>query len=132
LGCRNVSQLLIPVDFDLNRFFESIMEYADIVNHHKYANNYDYNRTILLMNQEKMLDNGFVLLRESDQLFSPLAMVYYTRFTEEIEVTAFIEKNYNQIQAIVGKNHIPFGKAQCPQLNDYADGVDTMVWLEKL
>lgn len=129
LGCRNVSQLLIPQDFDLNRFFEAIMGFGDIINHHKYANNYDYNRTVLLMNQEIMLDNGFVLLQESDKLFSPLAMVFYKRYTSAAEVQDFLQTHADDIQATVGAGFLPFGKAQQPGLADYADGVDTMEWL---
>lgn len=132
LGCRNVSQLLVPQDFELNRFFGAIIPYADVVNHHKYANNYDYNKAIHLMNQEQILDNGFVLLKESDELFSPLAMVFYHRYANAAEVEAFVEKQEGNIQAIVGNGYIPFGQAQSPGLDDYADGVNTMLWLEKL
>lgn len=131
LGCRNVSQVLIPRDFDLDRIFEAIVPYGDIINHHKYANNYDYNRTILLMNLEKMLDNGFVLFRESDQLFSPLAMVFYHRYDNKDEVESFLRNHKQDIQAVVGQDYLAFGKAQCPNLDDYADGVDTMKWLSE-
>jgi len=132
LGCRNVSQLLIPKDFELNRFFESIVSHGDIVQHHKYANNYDYNKAIHLMNLQEILDNGFVLLRESDELFSPLAMIFYHRYENESEVAAFLEKQHENIQAITGHGYIPFGMAQKPGLNDYADGVNTMAWLTTL
>lgn len=132
LGCRNVSQLFIPKDFELNRFFEAIVPYSEVVNHHKYANNYDYNKAIHLMNLEQILDNGFVLLKESNELHSPLAMLFYHRYRNLQEVNDFIEKNSENIQAIVGQNYLPFGKAQEPELNDYADGVDTMRWLSEL
>lgn len=130
LGCRNVSQLLIPKSFDINRFFGGIIHHSDVVNHHKYANNYDYNKAIHLMNQENILDNGFVLLKESDELFSPLAMIFYHRYEHPSEVEAYIEKHRENLQVIVGKQFVPFGQAQCPLLSDYADGVDTMKWLE--
>ena len=132
LGCRNVSQLFIPKNFELNRFFEAIIPFSDIVNHNKYANNYDYNKAIHLMNQVPILDNGFVLLKESDEMFSPLAMLFYHRYENQKEIESFLVKNKNNIQAIVGKNYINFGKSQCPKLTDYADGVDTMNWLGNL
>jgi hypothetical protein len=132
LGCRNVSQLLIPEDFNLDRFFEAIVDYSEVVNHHKYANNYDYNKAIHLMNLEQFLDNGFVLLKESDALFSPLAMCFYHRYSNLDEIVAFKNKYKNDIQAIVSRKNIPFGKAQAPSLTDYADGVDTMKWLETI
>ncbi|MFN5418532.1 MAG: acyl-CoA reductase [Flavobacteriia bacterium] len=132
LGCRNVSKIFIPKDFDLNRFFEAIYPYHEIVNHHKYANNYDYNKAIYLMNLQEILDNHFVLLRESDELFSPLAMLFYQRYEDISEVENFIQANEENIQCIVGQNFIPFGEAQAPKLNDYADGVDTMKWLNSI
>lgn len=130
LGCRNVSQLLIPKSFDINLFFGGIIEHSEVVNHHKYANNYDYNKAIHLMNQENILDNGFVLLKESNELFSPLAMIFYHRYETSEEVESYIEMHRENLQVIVGKQYVPFGQAQCPTLSDYADGVDTMKWLE--
>lgn len=132
LGCRNVSHLMIPNDFDLNRFFEAIVPFGEIVNHHKYANNYDYNKAVYLLNKVDLLDNNFLLLRETEELFSPLGMLHYHRYTNIQEAEAYIKSHSEKIQAVVGKSHIPFGLAQCPALDDYADGVDTMAFLEKL
>jgi hypothetical protein len=132
LGCRNVSHLLIPTDFDLNRFFEAIVPFGGIANHHKYANNYDYNKAVYLLNKVDLLDNNFVLLRETEELFSPLGMVHYHRYTSEEEVKVYLESNQEKIQAVVGNQYIPFGAAQRPSLEDYADRIDTMGFLEKL
>jgi hypothetical protein len=129
LGCRNVSHLILHNDFDINRFFEAIIKQADVVNLHKYANNYDYNKAIYLMNLEQILDNGFVLLKESEDLFSPLAMLFYHRYEAFSEVESYLEKHKEDIQVVVGHGYLPFGNAQCPTLSDFADGVDTMSWL---
>lgn len=59
LGCRNVSKILIPSDFVLDRFFEAIYDFNPIIYHNKYANNYDYNKAVYLMNTLPILDNGF-------------------------------------------------------------------------
>lgn len=132
LGCRNVSQLWIPSDFDLNRFFEAIYEYNPIANHNKYANNYDYNKAVYLMNKANLLDNGFLLLKEDFALNSPLGMLHYVRYKDSIDAEHFLQENKDKIQVIVGKNYIPFGMSQNPGLADYADGVDTMKFLEGL
>ncbi len=129
LGCRNVSHLILSKDFELNRFFEAIITQSDVVNLHKYANNYDYNKAIYLMNLEEILDNGFVLLKESEELFSPLAMLFYHRYENFSEVERYLEEHKEDIQAIIGRNYLPFGVAQCPGLVDFADGIDTMAWL---
>tara|TARA_B100001758_G_C18362828_1_gene586793 strand:- start:701 stop:1549 length:849 start_codon:yes stop_codon:yes gene_type:complete len=130
-GCRNVTHLLVHDSFEMNRFFESIVSHGDIINHNKYGNNYDYNRAIHLMNQIPILDNNFVLLRESKELFSPLAMVHYHRYSNFDEVNEYIELNQDFIQVIVGDSDefVPFGISQNPLLSDFADKIDTMKWL---
>jgi hypothetical protein len=132
LGCRNVSQLWIPMDFNLNRFFEAIYDYNPIANHNKYANNYDYNKAVYLMNKANLLDNGFLLLKEDFGLNSPLGMLHYVRYKDSIDAEHFLQENKDKIQVIVGKNYIPFGMSQNPGLTDYADGVDTMQFLVNL
>ena len=128
-GCRNVTQLWIPENFELNRFFEAILPYAEVINHKKYGNNYDYNKAVHLMNQVPILDNNFVLLKQSKDLHSPLSVLHYQRYNDHNEVLTFLEENQQQIQCIVGRDYLPFGSAQCPQLTDYADGIDTMQFL---
>jgi hypothetical protein len=81
------------------------------------------------MNLEQILDNGFVLLKESEDLFSPLAMLFYHRYEAFSEVESYLEKHKEDIQVVVGHGYLPFGNAQCPTLSDFADGVDTMSWL---
>lgn len=128
-GCRNVTHLLFPEGFDLNRFFEAVVGLSDVVNNKKYGNNYDYNKAVHLMSLSKFLDNNFLLLKESDQLFSPLSMLHYQYYKSSEELTSFLAANRSQIQCIVGQDFIPFGQAQCPSLIDYPDGLDTMEFL---
>lgn len=132
LGCRNVSHLILPEGFELNKFFEGIIEHFSVVNHNKYANNYDYNKAIFLLNQQELLDNNFVLLRESEELFSPLSMIHYHYYQDRKEVDAYLKEHKEDIQMIVGHGFIDFGKAQCPALTDYADNVNTLEFLEGL
>ncbi|MFK8036866.1 MAG: acyl-CoA reductase [Crocinitomicaceae bacterium] len=132
LGCRNVTQLLVPKDYDLTKFFESIYIYNDIINHNKYANNYDYNKAIYLLNQEDLLDNNFLLVRRSKDLNSPIGVLFRHEYNSNEDIKTYISDHKNDIQAIIGKNFIPFGQSQSPGLMDYADGVDTMSFLTKL
>lgn len=131
-GCRNVTHLLIPENFDLNSFFEAIVSLGEIVNNKKYGNNYDYNKTIHLLNLESFLDNNFLLLKESTNLFSPLAMLHYHFYQSQEEIITYLEMHKDSIQCVVGHKYLPFGTAQCPSLSDYADNVDTMAWLNNL
>lgn len=135
LGCRNVTRIFIPQEFVIDRLFESFIDFKDIINHNKYANNYDYNRAVYLLNQDKFWDNNFVMLKEDAQLFSPLSVINFSRYSSLDEVKDFIAENEENIQCVVAKNElgidsIQFGEAQNPGLNTYADNVDTMKFLE--
>lgn len=135
LGCRNVTRLFIPHDFLIDRLFESFIKFKEVINHHKYANNYEYNRAIYLLNQEKFWDNNFVMLKEDESLFSPLSVLNFTRYQNLDEVKDFILSQKENIQTVVargnlGLDSIPFGEAQNPTLDTYADNVDTMQFLE--
>jgi hypothetical protein len=129
LGCRNVSKLYVPRDYDLDRVFRAIFPWQEIVNHHKYANNYDYNRAIWLLDQAPILENGFVVFKEETALSSPVAAVYYERYDERSAVNRVLEELADRIQCVVGHGHVPFGAAQCPGPGEYADGVDTLRFL---
>lgn len=135
LGCRNVSKLFVPKGYVFDTFYESIFDFQNIVNNNKYANNYDYNKTVYLMSSNPtLLDNNFLLLKEDATYSSPIGVLFYEFYDDIKELNKKLESEAEQLQCIVSnsieiKNALPFGKAQCPTLNDYADGVDTMKFL---
>ena len=135
LGCRNVTRLFIPENFVLDGLFENFLNFKEVINHNKYGNNYEYNRAIYLLNAEKFWDNNFVMLKEDEALFSPLSVINFTRYSNIDEVKTFIAENETNIQAIVAKSElgldsIGLGEAQNPDLETYADHIDTMQFLE--
>lgn len=132
LGCRNVSKLFVPENYKLDTFFESIYPYHEIINHNKYANNYDYNKAVYLLNCIQLLDNNFVLLKEDDSLHSPLGVLFYQTYKSKSDVEKYIQEHKDKIQVVVGKNYLPFGKAQYPSLFEFADGIDTIDFLTNL
>lgn len=137
LGCRNVSKLFLPKDYCLDSFFKNITHFESVYNHNKYANNYDYNKSIYLMNQIQHFDNGFVLLKEDEGLSSPIGVLFFQYYDYIQQVKEYLNLNKDQIQCVVTNSEniseaIPFGKAQQPELWDYADNVDTMHFLLSL
>ena len=132
LGCRNVSKLFLPKGYELNKLFEAFFPYSHLVEHKKYGNNYDYNKAIFLMGSNKLVENGFLLMKEDKSLLSPVAMLYYEYYDDLQTVEKFIEENTQQLQCIVSKKDISFGNTQKPNLWDYADGVDTVDFLREL
>jgi hypothetical protein len=105
--------------------------FSDIVNHNKYANNYDFSKAVYLINREQFLDTGYLLLKEERSLSSPVAVLYYEYYKSYEEVLQKTDSLNDKIQCIVSKKHIPFGKAQQPHLWDYADGIDPIEFLLK-
>jgi hypothetical protein len=130
LGCRNVSKLYVPMGYDFTLFFENIESHKDLIHHNKYANNYTYHKAIFLMNLTKHLDNGFLIVKSDEAIASPLSSIFYQEYDKMEDVNTLLENRKEEIQCVVGKlnGYIPFGKAQSPELSDYADGVDTMAF----
>ncbi len=134
LGCRNVSKLYVPVNYNFNAFFSCIEKFQPVINFHKYANNYDYHKSIMLVNLEPHLDNGFILLKESKKIASAVAVLHYEYYTDIEYLKSHLTQKQEEIQCIVGhKKTVPeaiaFGNSQSPELWDYADKVDTMKFL---
>lgn len=137
LGCRNVSKLYVPQGYTFDKFYEAIEYWNTICLHHKYNNNYDYNKSILLVNGVKHLDNGFLLLKEEEALVSPISICFWETYNDEVHLKTLIESKADKIQCIVSKdgfyqNSYSFGEAQMPRLDDFADGVDTMEFLKTI
>lgn len=134
LGCRNVSKLFAPKDYDFKTFFEAMFTYGDIIQYEKYANNYDYNKAVFLMSNFNLLDNEFLLLKEDESYSSTIGTLFYEYYNNIDEITTKLNVDSDKIQCIVSKNanHIAFGKTQKPELWDYADNVDTIAFLLNL
>ncbi len=132
LGCRNVSKLYLPAGYDLDILFQSFYPYSNLLQHKKYANNYDYHKAIFLLGNHNLTENGFLLLKEDRSLFSPVSMLYYEFYNKRSSIDEFIADNSENLQCIVSKENIAFGESQKPNLWDYADGIDTIDFLRKI
>ena len=136
LGCRNVSKLYLSKGFDLDLIFKGLYPYANIIEMNKYANNYDYYKAVYLISQFDFKENGFFILRENQAISSPIGTGNY-EFYEGLDLLKkhLLDQQEN-IQCIVSnadiEGAIPFGQAQIPNLWDYADGVDTLEFLNRL
>ncbi len=141
LGCRNVSKIFVPKDYDLNRIFEASLKYSHYTNHRKYMNNFRYNKAVLLMSTDEsernnLLENGLILLKKDHRYASPIAVIFYEEYEHPEDVKKILLHDKDKIQVVVSHSDIagaiPFGKTQQPELWDYADGVDTLEFLLSL
>ena len=129
LGCRNVSKIFIPEDYNLSYLLKVWDKFSEVIQNNKYANNYDYYKAVYLVNRDKFLDSGHLLLKEEKGLSSPVSVLYYEYYSSYSFILQYIEEMKDKIQCIAGSGYIPFGKLQHPELWDYADGIDTIDFL---
>ncbi|QPH39596.1 acyl-CoA reductase [Pedobacter endophyticus] len=137
LGCRNVSKVYFPKGYDVANLYQGIESFLPVINHFKYQNNYDYNKSIYLVNAAKHFDNGFLLLKEDENLASPLAVLFYEEYESLKAVSEKLGLQRENIQCIVSKTDLnlptyAFGDSQHPKLWDYADNVNTIAFLNEL
>ncbi len=129
LGCRNVCKVYFPEGYDINTLIAALLPFQEIAKHNKYANNYDYNKAVWLLNREDLLENGFMLFKQDKGIIAPTGSLFYEYYNDQNDLLKELEALNDKIQCIVGHGHIPFGQAQCPTLRDYADNIDVMQFL---
>lgn len=137
LGCRNVSKLYVPKSYNFNKFYESVFSFSEIIQNKKYANNHEYNRAIYLLNQEKFLDNNFLILRETNSLHSPIAVLFYEQYETLNEISEKLKVLEEELQCVVSNTNlsiktISLGKSQSPTVFDFPDNINTLYFLNNL
>jgi hypothetical protein len=136
LGCRNVSKIFIPKDYNFDAFFNGIYHWNDIINYHKYTNNYDYNKAVYLMSEFDMLENGFFMIKEDTSYSSPIATLFYEYYDDLDTLRTKLANDSDLVQCIVSNeeidNKVAFGQTQQPKLLDFADSIDTIDFLLKI
>jgi hypothetical protein len=131
MGCRNVTKIFVPKDYDFIPLLNAFKKYNYFKDHNKYKNNYDYYLALHILNHKFYMSNESVILFESESIFSPISQLNYEFYTDKAEMLNKL-KNRNDLQCVIGRELIPFGESQIPSLIDYADGVDTMKFLTNL
>jgi hypothetical protein len=134
LGCRNVTQLLIERGFELNTLTQVLSSRNELLQHNKYANNVEYQRSLLLLNQAEFIDAETILMVEDDTIHSPIGVLHYKWVENQEEADNWTANHSVNIQCSVGpfSKGIPFGQSQQPTLDTYADQIDTLTFLSNL
>ena len=131
MGCRNVTKIYVPKEYDFIPMLSAFRKYDHFKDHHKYKNNYDYNLALHILNGKFYMSNESIILFENPSIFSPISQLNYEFYTDKNLVAKSLE-SVDDLQCAVGHDYIPFGQAQVPSLIDYADGIDTINFLTKL
>jgi hypothetical protein len=134
LGCRNVTQLLIERGFELNTLTQVLSLRNELLQHNKYANNVEYRRSLLLLNQAEFIDAETILMVEDDTIHSPIGVLHYKWVENQEEADNWTANHSVNIQCSVGpfRQGISFGQSQQPTLDTYADQIDTLTFLSNL
>jgi hypothetical protein len=128
LGCRNVTQVLVPEGYDFMPLLRVLERWKGLNDHNKYRNNYDYHMALFMLNRVPYLDNGALLIVENKLPFSAASVLHYRYYNASENVLEELRQSAD-IQAVIGHHALPFGTAQYPHLDDYADGIDTLQFL---
>lgn len=131
LGCRNITKIYVPQGYDFVPLLEAFKKYHFLADHHKYKNNFDYNLALHLLNKKFYMSNGSILLAEESSLFSPISQLNYEFYTDADKLTESL-RGSAQVQSITGKGFVTFGQSQYPGLSDFADGVNTLKFLNSI
>src|SRR6187399_276310 len=131
MGCRNVTKIFVPKDYDFIPLLTAFKKYDHFKDHNKYKNNYDYYLALHILNGKFYMANESLILLENPSIFSPISQLNYEFYTDKKTVEEGL-RSMEDLQCTVGHGHIPFGQAQIPSLTDYADGIDTINFLTKL
>jgi hypothetical protein len=131
LGCRNVTKIYVPKDYDFIPLLHASRKYSYFAGHSRFKNNYDYHLAMHILNNKYYMSNENLLLVEDPSLFSPISQLNYEFYISAEDVIDEL-KNNKDIQCIVGYGGLPLGKTQQPGLSDYADGEDSLKFLLEL
>lgn len=138
LGCRNISKIYVPTEYDFNPLCEVLNTYKEIVLHSKYKNNFDYNLAIAMLNKDAHINVASIILIEKAEIHSRIASLHYEFYDKLSAVASDLKSKQENIQVIT--TNLPLdnletkalGMAQKPMLEDYADGIDSMKFLKSL
>jgi hypothetical protein len=137
-GCRNVSKIFIPENYDWKLFYEPLEKFSDVMTHNRYANNYQYQKVMMFMNKSEFLDNGFLLLKKDVSFCAPRSVLHFEYYANPEDVCGKLLNDVENIQCVLaeagqsyckGLDFIAFGKSQLPGINDFPDNMDTMMFI---
>jgi hypothetical protein len=134
LGCRSISKLYVPKNYDFERLIKIFQEETkSLLLHNGYVNNYEYHRAVYALNKVPFYDGNSFLLLQNTVLTSPISVIYYEEYETIDEVLTQIKCSKNDIQCVVSDdpavvNRIAFGETQYPSLFDYPDNEDILLF----
>jgi len=138
LGCRNISKIYVPTGYNFDLLGQALNKHKKIVLHSKYKNNLDYNLAVMMLNKDVHINVASIILLEKQSLHSRIGSLHFEYYDSLQNVSIDLQNHKDSIQVITSNTALsstevkPLGHAQKPNLDDYADGIDTMQFLTDL
>jgi len=89
----SVHHVFVPKGYREENILDAFSEYYWVMDNNKYANNYDYHRSVFLVNSIHHLDNGFILLKNDDNCYAPTGIIYFSEYNNINDIDS--DKYYN-------------------------------------
>jgi hypothetical protein len=136
MGCRNVSNILIPAQWSgLLQLKESLRQFEKYaVSSPPYLRKVSWEQGIENWKGNKQDSTLPVCIRMNTQL-SPVeaGVLQLVEYKDHDQKEELIQQVSESLQCVCGTGtRISFGKTQSPQLDEFADGIDTLKWILEL
>ena len=133
---RNVSKLFVPHNYNFITLFEALESYNQLTNHNRYANNYEYNRSVYLFGNIKHLDSGFVILKEDMNTASPTGVIHFEYYNNDINISESISQLKPNTQRVLSRTNNTafgnFGESFIKNISDFDNNMDILEFLLNL
>jgi hypothetical protein len=106
LARQNIGKLLVPENFNFQFFIEALDNFREVQKNHRYTNHYDYNKSLLLVNREHHYDSGFLVIRNNEEVISPIATLNYSVYNNEDEMYTMLATSSDHVSAVVSKKKL--------------------------
>ncbi len=92
-GRHSVRNIFVPKNYDFQPLLAAFAKWDDVKNNARYFNNYEYRKSICLLGKTECIDNGFVILRQSDEMNPNVSEIFYHEYESLAEMLTFFQKN---------------------------------------
>jgi hypothetical protein len=129
-----IRKIFVPQGFSLPLFIDHLEEYSYLYQFNRYANNYDYHKSVFMMDRIPFLDNGFLILRESTELKVPLGCLYFEFYQSIDKLQQYLKLMEDSIQHVVTsmsgfENSVKPGYSHSYPLWEFPNRKDTVQFL---
>lgn len=124
LGCNSISKLYVLAGYDFSLLLNALSKRSSVlIDNSHYLNNYEYFKSVWMLNGDLLFDNGSMLLRQSEDFVSAPSFVNFEYYENPDDLSRILASQAESIRvvesAFLKDNSVPFGGARLGKLSDY-------------